>query len=212
MARPGFLNDNEARAYPLVPVVPDMYIGGAPIFPVRLPHSALVDFGCVVGIDAEFDDRVHSVYLYSVSRAGAIFRFEFRSDAPGLAGYTLRFERTRVDPEFACEEAEAVTIAGSSGPTDPCPARDDPLWEGFLVTGMLDDLAAFFGPTDGGIIAGNDRPRVEPAGLPGRLQRVARRSGRLRSSVPDDRQRRVPPGAAGAPRGLQLRHPAEPAR
>jgi hypothetical protein len=189
MARPGFLNDNEARAYPLVPVVPDMYIGGAPIFPVRLPHSALVDFGCVVGIDAEFDDRVHSVYLYSVSRAGAIFRFEFRSDAPGLAGYTLRFERTRVDPEFACEEAEAVTIAGSSGPTGPCPARDDPLWEGFLVTGMLDDLAAFFGPTDGGIIAGNDRPRVEPA----LIQNLARGYVRTLNLANEDRTRAAAP-------------------
>jgi hypothetical protein len=214
MARPGFLNDNEARAYPLVPVVPDLYRGG--VLATRLPHSLLVDFGCVVGLTAGFDDREHAVQLHSVARTDVDIQIEFRCTAPGLSGHALRFVRTFADPEFACEEAEAVAI-GLPGADDPCPARDDPLWEGFLVTGLLTDLAAVMFPGEI-LLAGAVPPTIEPdprrgaAGLPGRLQRVARRSGRLRSSVPDDRQRRVPPGAAGAPRGLQLRHPAEPAR
>jgi hypothetical protein len=185
MARPGFLNDNEARAYPLVPVVPDLYRGG--VLATRLPHSLLVDFGCVVGLTAGFDDREHAVQLHSVARTDVDIQIEFRCTAPGLSGHALRFVRTFADPEFACEEAEAVAI-GLPGADDPCPARDDPLWEGFLVTGLLTDLAAVMFPGEI-LLAGAVPPTIEPA----LIQNLARGYVSTLNLANEDRTRAAAP-------------------
>jgi hypothetical protein len=159
MARPGFLNENEARAYPFVPDPPPLFLGAEA---VPLSYPAIVDFGCLVGLDAGFDGRVHSVRLHSVARAGTAFTFEFRCAAPGLAGYALRFVRDLADAEFATAEAEAVELAGE-GATEPCVARrDDPLWDGWLTTGLLSDLAAAL-PAGQTLLAGAEAPTVEPA-------------------------------------------------
>jgi hypothetical protein len=159
MARPGFLNDNEARAYPFVPDPPLLFLGAEA---VPLSYPAIVDFGCLVGLDADFDGRAHMVWLHSISRTGPSFIFEFRCSAPGLAGHALQFIRDLADAEFATDEAEAVELIGE-GAFEPCLARrDDPLWDGWLTTGLLNDLAAAL-PDGQILLAGAEAPTIEPA-------------------------------------------------
>jgi hypothetical protein len=191
MSRPGWLNDNESRSYPLVPRGPLMLRG---VLPVGLPYSALVDFGCVVGPDAGFDGRTHPIYLQSVARAGGRFVFAFRCDAPGLAGVSLRFPRDVSDGEFATGESEA-TADVPPGAVEPCVAiRDDPLWEGFLTTGLLDDLAAVL-PDGEVLVAGAVPPTVEPA----LVQDLSRGYVRTLNLANEDRTRaRAPAGCPEA--------------
>src|SRR4249920_1936040 len=104
MSLPGWYNDNAARSYPLVPFADTPPWTVVQVFP---PMDTLVDFGCLVGLDAEFDSGQHSVYLHEVRRAGNTFAFDFRSKAPGLAEYALIFSRSLADPEYATDYAEA---------------------------------------------------------------------------------------------------------
>jgi hypothetical protein len=151
MPSPGFYDDNEGRSYPLVP-----FSGVPPGTPTDfpLPLDTLVDFGCLVGLDAEFEEAQHTVYLYEITRVDNIFTFEFRSDAPGLVGYVLVFSRDLADPEYATDYAVATPLAGS-------PPPQPPLWEGFLATGPMDSLAAVL-PADG-VLTASVGPQVEPA-------------------------------------------------
>jgi hypothetical protein len=185
MPRPAFLNDNEARAYPLIPAVPAMQRAGSP---VALPYATLVDFGCIMGLDAGYNDRTHAVHLHSVQRAGTEFTFEFRCDAPGLWLYALRFTRRLADPEFATDESEAV-LQTTPGQVDPCVAiRDDPLWEGWLTTGLLDDLEALL--ADGqSLLADVTAPVVEPA----TIQNLALGYVRTLNLANEDRTRALAP-------------------
>lgn len=190
MSRPGFLNDNEARAYPFADDGAEMLRDGT-AYP--LPHSAIVDFGCIVGLDAGFDDRMHSVRLGSIARVGDAFTFEFLCDAPGLVDHALRFSRTLADPEFASEDAEAVPLVAAT--PDPCVAiRDDPLWEGWLATGLLGDLDAIL-PPGGTLEAGPVAPLVEPAAV----QNLALGYVRTINLANEDRTRATAP--AGCPEG-----------
>lgn len=203
MARPGFLNDNEARAYPLAGDPPDMLAGE---LAARLPYATIVDFGCLVGLDAGFDGRMHSVWLQAVSREVDSVTFDFRCDAPGLAGMALRFSRSLFDPEFACSEAEAVPLA-PGGPESPCDAvRDDPLWEGFLVTGLLGDLAALI--TSGeGLVAGDEPPAIEPA----LVQNLALGYVRTMNLANEDRTRAHAPEGCSEASSESLGDPVEQA-
>jgi hypothetical protein len=151
MPLPGFYDDNEGRYYPLVPFS-NVPLGTAP--PAIPPLDALIDFGCLVGLDAEFDSSKNIVYLYQITRTGNTFMFDFRSDAPGLVGHALMFSRTVTDAEYTTDYAEAA-------PIDPDEGLQAPLWEGFLVTGPLGDLAALM-PTDGTVVTPTS-PQIEPA-------------------------------------------------
>jgi hypothetical protein len=156
MALPGFYNENEGRAYPLVPFSSVTLGPDDPSPPVRisLPLDTLIDFGCLVGLDAEFDDARHVIYLHEVRRTGSQFAFDFRSNAPGLLDYALIFTRDVADGEYATGYAEATPL---TGPTD----AQGPLWEGFLVTGTMDSLDVVL-PWDGALTASTGA-QVEPA-------------------------------------------------
>jgi hypothetical protein len=157
MSLPGFYNDDAARAYPLIPfsnVLLDPTLDPSTVIQFQPPLDTLVDFGCLVGLDAEFDNNKHVVYLHEIRRVGNTFAFDFRSNAPGLLDYALVFSRELTDTEYTTEYAEA-----SSLPTAPEP--QEPLWEGFLVTGPLESLAALL-PTDGALTA-TTGPQIEPA-------------------------------------------------
>lgn len=132
MAVAGFYNANEHRAYPLV----DAALG------VPLPEEVLVDFGVVMGIRAGFDDAAHKVWLYRVARSGSSYEFEFRSDAPGCLGRALVFTRSLTDPEYATDFARDEEATGSVSSASESECVDDPLMEGFLVTGLLERLPA----------------------------------------------------------------------
>jgi hypothetical protein len=179
MAEPGFLNQNESRAYPLV--------DGAAARAV--PEEALVDFGCLLGLDAGFDDRMHAVALFEVRLAGdGRYEFDFRCDAPGLVDYALVFRRDPGDPEFATSRA-AATPLGTPAPAPGCPPqRDDLLWEGYLTTGLLDTLAA-------ALAAGTPLPLPAgpPAVEPALAQNLARGFVRTLNLANEDRTRAHPP-------------------
>lgn len=130
MAAAGFYSANEHRAYPLI----DAPLG------VPLPEEVLVDFGVVMGVRAGFDDAAHKVWLHRVARSGTTYTFEFRSNAPGCFGRALIFTRDLTDPEYATTfgRDEEATGSVSSATEEEC--VDDPLMEGFLVTGLLEKL------------------------------------------------------------------------
>lgn len=127
MARSGFLVENEYRAYPFV----DAGAG------VPLPEDAVVDFGCLMGLDAGHVDGVDAVRLHRVTRAGGAVRFEFRAAAAGAADYPLAFVVPEDAAEFETFEAEADLAPGSAGSSTSSACGDAPVWEGFLVVGRL---------------------------------------------------------------------------
>jgi hypothetical protein len=180
MSLPGFYNDDAARSYPLVPFSNAPWDGPGDPVEIQPPMDTLVDFGCLVGLDAEFDAAQHSVYLHQITRAGSVFTFDFRSDAPGLVGYALVFSRHLTDVEYATDYSKAVPLPGTVEPQEP-------LWEGFLVTGPLESLAAMM-PTDGNMTASTG-PQVEPS----LIQNLGRSYVRTINLANQDRTRVSPP-------------------
>jgi len=155
------------------------------------PMSTLLDFGCMVGLDAEFDSSMHVVYLHGIMRIGDRFWFDFRSDAPGLLGHALIFTRTLGDVEYTTDYVEASPLSAPAEPLDAPQGSQGLLWQGFLVTGLLDDLAAVM-PTDGAMTA-TTGPQVEPA----LVQNLGRSYVRTINLANQDRTHATPP--AGCP-------------
>lgn len=182
MAHAGFYSANGHRAYPFTDVPTAAVI----------PETAVVDFGVVAGLRAVFTDALHRVWLYRVARAGSVFTFEFRSDAPGCAGRALLFERDLADPEYATTFAvdEAAPGEVEEAP-DGC--VDDPVLEGFLVTGSLADLAAFLPDGD----EWTDETAVQTV-EPALVQNLARTYVRQVSLANKDRTRVDPPDGCSA--------------
>lgn len=176
MARPAWYNENSGREYPFVHErIPwstwntegrgtyaqwqnyDKFLGHT---------EALLDFGCVMGIQAEFVEGVHSVWLQSVWNLGNYIEFEFRSDAPGLAHYKLVFTREVDDEGYEVNYASATPeddYSWSANPYDEFELcnRLDGLWEGFLATGDIAELAAAFSNKNTFGDAGN--LKIEPS-------------------------------------------------
>lgn len=125
MPRPGFYNDNEYRAYPFIYNKPDTL--------PALPTSAVLDAGFIMGLDARYDETVHTVWLSSIVKTGNIFEFIFRTNATDA---TISFTR-HSDGEWALEHNESVADIAN-------PCADEPIWSGFLVTGPLAALVAVF--------------------------------------------------------------------
>lgn len=156
MSRPGWQVENEHRDYPLQ--VPTDW----------LPREAIADFGCSIGPSINYDQALHHVLLIEVHRdLAGHFTFEFRSDCPDLAGLALIFGRPLSAPEFAVEFADTAPLgsASSAAGKDPpdIPGGDAyPAWEGFLMTGLLETLAAKMAP-GGTLTAPNGGSPIEPA-------------------------------------------------
>lgn len=181
MAHPGFLNDNQGRGYPFLAGVTGIAAPGVnPGGLQYLPLPTIVDFGCLMGLYSQYQEDQHLVYLYRVKRIGNELFFEFRSNAPGLAGMSLVFCRYINDAVYSNQHMGGVktpvTDHGliypsslsvtdveikeeSSFDDDDCP--NDPLWVGFLVTGDLSYLANLL--TDGNSLVATDTSiSVEP--------------------------------------------------
>jgi hypothetical protein len=155
MPRPGFYNDNEYRAYPFVYIA--NYGGHA------LPDSAIVDAGFIMGLDSGFEARVHNIWLAAITRASGQYTFTFLSDAPGTDGKAIVFERA----ENALPWESEYSSAADEEVADGCDAA--PVWEGFLVTGPLDALAAWLEPGETVTFSAPDRV-IEPS----RIQSLVR--------------------------------------
>lgn len=157
MANPGWYNDNANRDWPFLTRVEPITqyaqnldslsslsssAAGDEGQYVHLPHDAVVDFGAIMEIDAEYTEKDgHQIYLYRVSRPTATtFEYEFRTSAPEAANYRIIFTRNSTDPYNYTTWADATAIA--SDPPDVLECRLQPRWKAFLVTGGFEGLLA----------------------------------------------------------------------
>jgi len=171
MARPGWLNENANRSFPLLAETE------------FVPNDVVVDFGCTMGYNSGYREDEHRVWLQEVRRAGNTFYFEFQTDAPGCEDKPLIFTRYLAD-ENATEYVE-VLVEAEPAPTELVPVPygpeeslsfsyvevetslseaplvcvEDPLWLGYLVTGSLAQLASLL--PSGSVLPGVSQ--VEPA-------------------------------------------------
>jgi len=136
-----FYNDNSGRTYPFVDAGPPAmtYSGGGN---VELPYTTIVDCSIICGLDGEFQEASHRAYLYEVSRTGWEFTFRFRFTAPRMQAYELVFCRQRHDDEYATNHAVAVDIDSPSSGSSLDLNCGEQIAEGWLTTGLLDELAA----------------------------------------------------------------------
>jgi hypothetical protein len=128
MSRAGFYSENEFRSYPFV----NSNSG------IRLPTESVVDFGCIMGPDANFEMGVHKIWLYQFTYIDNTFRFEFRSDAPGLTGRSLTFDFHEDDPEFTTRFAtDDVSPGYTEYVSEVNNCHEEIKWEGYLVIGRV---------------------------------------------------------------------------
>lgn len=171
MPRPGFYNDNEYRAYP--------FVYNKPATLPALPTSAVLDAGFIMGLDARYDESVHTIWLSAVKKIGSLFEFVFSTNASPT---TVSFTRHDTG-EWALEHSESAVDT-----TNPC--AEEPIWSGFLVTGPLDALTTAFAAA-----AVNGTWSLQPNDYqvePGRIQNLNK--AYLRSiSVGNYDRVRVPP-------------------
>lgn len=152
MPAPAWFNANENRDYPFVPGA------GVP------PRALVVDAGFAPGAKSRYETGTHAVRLVAVRRAGAVFYLDFEADAPELFGVPLTFRREAADGDFVTEFLDSGTAglsassdsASTSGYAGEC---DEPLWEGFVVTGRAAAFEALL-PGDGVV---SFSAAVEPA-------------------------------------------------
>jgi hypothetical protein len=129
MARPGFFNDNINRDYPFLhdwfdghkvvdtdpesptykECIETQTNGPLPGWRVKdLPDYAVADFGCVMGVESGYVEGIHSVWLQQVRRKASTISYEFHSDAPGLNGRALIFDRDITASDFVTEMVKDV--------------------------------------------------------------------------------------------------------
>jgi hypothetical protein len=132
MPRPSFFNDNEYRAYPFI------YADRLQTLPTLI-EKTVVDAGFILGLDADFDDEAHSVWLSSVYRSGTQVSFIFKTDAPGAIDYDLNFT-------CATNTKNWQTIYSNTAPAN-VPCATEPVWEGFITISNAQELV---GVGDGG--------------------------------------------------------------
>lgn len=141
MPRPGFYNDNEYRAYPFIAKTATINIGDcgvpaaapAPSGP-QIPDAAIVDAGFIMGLDSAFNSKTDSVYLSRIRRTALGLEFEFSTTAANANNEKITFSRLAAAEEWENE------FNISSPANAEC--AEEPLWEGFIVTGDLTDLLA----------------------------------------------------------------------
>jgi len=160
MANAGFYNVNEYRQYPFVDR-PDIRSVRSAAGKFVLPESLIVDCGFILGLDSDFDHAQHVVYLAKLEVTAQDHIFTFKTTAPGASGQNLVFTRSKIGEKYESwvyEDAESA-----AAPEKDC--ADEPVWEGFIVTGDLEAASVTSGIYD--FEAGEAEPPyvVEPATL-----------------------------------------------
>ena len=148
MTRPNFQNENSGRSFPFTLASRNTLPG--PTTLDKLPNSAIVDFGAVMGVTSAFVEGTDQVVLDRVTRDGGKFYFYFKSTSAATSGYWLVFTRDVGDRDYITEYAEAsetapateesisLSVTEQSAPAALCDVS--PLWSGYLITGDLSDL------------------------------------------------------------------------
>lgn len=147
MARPGWLNENMMRNFPLRNASDE------------LDKSLLVDAGFFVGAGSSYDETSDTISLDRIRRESDILYFDCVASASGLVGVSLTFEVPIATVRFTTFLADSE---GDSGPIlwsqffhllytsgsanylvysgDEPDTCDRAQWSGFLVIGDLTDL------------------------------------------------------------------------
>lgn len=161
MASPGWYNENLYRDYPFVTrtqplraMVPmtGLFEGvpeaSSSSFP-DLPHSAIVDFGCIMEIDAGFDEADgHFIYLKGIYREANTFVFVFATNAPNASNQWLAFYLDYpATQQYKIVWGTALFAAPEEVSELACPQTDK--WSGFMVAGDLEALATLIPDGDG---------------------------------------------------------------
>lgn len=154
MSKQGFYLDNMFRTYPFV----DPITGSIAAF----PKSTIVDFNCYIYNEVGYVEGVNTVWLHSTERTSDTIIFKFASDAAGLSGNYLTFVTRINDPEMSYSFSESAgEYTSSSIPIeDECPRKI--IWEGYLVSGNLSELAELM-PVDEIVYSPSSEARIEPS-------------------------------------------------
>ena len=172
MPRPGWYNDNSNRAFPFVEGTVGIPLASGPITSmVNLPDYFIVDCGFVLGNESGYVEGEHFIYLYQVSRSGAVVQFDFRSTDPEMASFGLKFTRNiTTDIEYTLEyldsDAPEDPVSVSDSTSETPPECRPPFWSGYLITGDMDLIAADIADGDSITAAVSTTPAqgfVEPA-------------------------------------------------
>ena len=172
MARPDFFNDNANREFPFQ----EGTVGGTGTATdlSNLIDSAIVDCGFVMGPESEFDELTDSVYLESIERSTSdVFKFRFKATTAALADTPIDFYRELGDPDYTTNfvesDAPSYVPSGSASDSDsssgsftPGGECGEPYWSGYLVTGLLQDIADIL-PQGSAITRSGDDALVEKA-------------------------------------------------
>ena len=171
MARPNFFNENLNRTFPFKAKTAGIETPASGVFTMlQLPDDVITDCGFIMGPESGFEEGVHTVYLYKISRVSADqLNYEFRSDAPALAGTPLIFTRQVTDEDYLTEfqesdipsyvpESQSLSLSASEADI----VCGEPFWSGYLVTGSVSSLAARLG-VGGTVTRGSTEATVHEA-------------------------------------------------
>lgn len=163
MARPGWYNDNRGRAYPFITGTAGVGTPDSGIPTMRqLPDEWIVDCGFIMGPDSDFEVGTHKVWLRRVYRKGDTVSFEFECDAPQLKGIYLVFNRDVDEDDYANEFVDGEVFFDESESHSLPDSCSEPLWSGYMISGVMSSIAARLGDEDS-IEAEEDDATVEPA-------------------------------------------------
>jgi len=172
MARPDFFNDNVNREFPFQ----EGTVGGTGTVKniANLIDAAIADCGFIMGPESEFDESVDSIYLETIERSATdVFKFRFKATTAVLADSPIDFYRTLGDADYTTSfvESDAPSYVppgsasdsdSSSGSYTPGGECGEPFWSGYLVTGLLQEIADIL-PQGQAIIRSGDHALVEKA-------------------------------------------------
>ena len=100
----------------------------------RSPTSTILDAGFIMGLDAEYAENIHSVWLAQIKKIDDTFEFVFATNATAKK---LSFFRSVNSQEWTNEHAESFSDDGKR-------CAVEPVWSGFIVTGNLAALSELF--------------------------------------------------------------------
>lgn len=159
MSNADFYNVNEYRQYPFIDR-PDIRENRSAEGKFNLPEQLIADCGFILGLDSEFDAASDFVYLAQLEVQPTQYIFTFRTSATGASGQALVFTRAKTGAAYESWVYEHVESAARAG----MQCASEPAWEGFLVTGNLQDAAVPTGIYSFAPAEGEDAPHVvEPA-------------------------------------------------
>lgn len=174
MAVSDFFNENINRVFPFQAGTAGVNTPlSGPFSLLQLPDSLIADCGFIAGAESGYVEGVHSVFLYRIARVDTnLLEFEFRCDAPGLAGIPLIFQRLLSQPDYTTEFVESdisnedlnsQSQSQSQSSSQPAVTCEEPAWSGYLATGRLSDISNYLSPGEQVVRAAANEVIVEVA-------------------------------------------------